>query len=98
MHVDHPANSRQLLSAEALATSQLHRFEPELAGAALSLDVNVHRLITVEAGEEDPVWPRDARDSRHSETFAPLPVHSGNNTRQRCGLQARCPARARMQR
>ena len=46
--------------AEAVATSQLDRLEPELAGVVLSFDVHVRRLIAVEAGEEDPIRPRDA--------------------------------------
>jgi hypothetical protein len=37
MGVDDPANDIQLSGAEAVATSQLDRFEPELAGAVLSL-------------------------------------------------------------
>jgi hypothetical protein len=73
MGVDDPANDIQLSGAEAVAASQFDRFEPELAGAVLSLDVHVRRLIAVEAGEEDPVRPRDALDSWHSEMFAPLP-------------------------
>jgi hypothetical protein len=76
MGVDEPANDIQLSSAEAVAASQLDRFEPKLAGAVLSLDVHVRRLVAVEAGEENPVRPRDALDSWHSEMFAPLPVRS----------------------
>src|SRR5438094_8755944 len=61
----------QLSGAEAVATSQLDRLEPELAGAVLSLDVHVRRLIAVEAGEEEPIGPRDALDSWHCGIFAP---------------------------
>src|SRR5713101_735245 len=70
MDVDDPANDIQLSGVEAVATGQFDRFEPKLAGAVLSLDVHVRRLITVEAGEEDPVRPRDALDSWHSEMSA----------------------------
>jgi hypothetical protein len=48
MRVDEPANDIQFSGIESLATSQLDRFEPELARAVLSLDVHVRRLITVE--------------------------------------------------
>src|SRR3990170_3665273 len=37
---DQPANGIQLSGAEAVAASQLDRFEPELARAVLSLDVH----------------------------------------------------------
>jgi len=57
MDVDDPANDIQLSGVETVATGQFDRFEPKLAGAVLSLDVHVRRLITVEAGEEDPWTP-----------------------------------------
>src|SRR6266542_5420196 len=76
MGVDEPADDVQLSGAEAVATSQLDRLEPELAGAVLSLDVHVRRPIAVEAAEEDPIRPRDALDSWHCGLFAPLPIRS----------------------
>src|SRR5436309_1329518 len=76
MGVDEPADDVQLSGAEAVATSQLDRLEPELAGAVLSLDVHVRGLIAVEAGEEDSIGPRDALDSWHCRIFAPLPIRS----------------------
>ena len=82
MGVDDPANHIQLSGVEAVATSQLDRFEPELARAVLSLDVHVRRLIAVKAGEEDPVRPRNALDSWHSDVLAPLRAHPPNRTWQ----------------
>src|SRR3989304_1862083 len=82
MGVDDPTNHIQFSGVEAVATGQFDRFEPELARAVLSLDVHVRRLIAVEAGEEDPVRPRDALDSWHSDIFAPLRAHPSNSTRQ----------------
>jgi len=80
--VDDPANHIQLSRSEAVATGQLDRFEPELARAVLSLDVHVLRLIAVEAGEENPVQPRNALDPWHSDILAPLHAHPSNSTRQ----------------
>jgi hypothetical protein len=82
MGVDDPANHIQLSGVEAVATGQLDRFEPELARAVLSLDVHVRRLIAVEAGEENPVRPRNALDSWHSDILAPLRAHPSNSTPQ----------------
>jgi len=81
MGVDDPTNHIQFSGVEAVATGQFDRFEPELARAVLSLDVHVRRLIAVEAGEEDPVRPRNALDSWHSDISAPLRAHPGNSTR-----------------
>ena len=74
MGVDDPANGIQLSGTEAVAASQLDRFEPELAGAVLSL--HVHGLVAVEAGEEHAVRPGDVRDPWHSGLFAALLVRS----------------------
>jgi hypothetical protein len=57
MGVDDTANDIQISGAEAVATSQLDRVEPELAGPVLSLDVHVRRLITVEAGKKTRYGP-----------------------------------------
>jgi hypothetical protein len=35
--------------------------------------MHVRRFIAVEAREEEPIRPRDALDSRHSETSSPPP-------------------------
>jgi hypothetical protein len=72
MRVDEPANSIQLGSAKAVAPSELDRGEPELARRVLSLDMRVWRLVAVEAGEEDPIRPRDALDPGHSAVVAPF--------------------------
>jgi hypothetical protein len=76
MCVDEPANDIQFSSAEAVAASYLDRFDPELAGAVLSFDVHVCRLVAVEAGEENSVRPRDALDPWHSGMSAPFPFAS----------------------
>jgi hypothetical protein len=70
---DDSANHAQFVGIEAVTPGQLDRFEPELAGAVLSLDVHVRRFIAVETREEEPIRPRHAPDSWHSETsFPPL--------------------------
>jgi hypothetical protein len=71
---DDSANHVQFVGAEAVTPRQLDRFEPELAGAAPSLDVHVRRFIAVEAREEESIRPRDAFDSWHSETSVPPPA------------------------
>jgi hypothetical protein len=70
---DDSANHVQFVGAETVAPSQLDRFEPELAGAALALHVDVRRFIAVKAREEEPIRPRDALDSWHSGKSFPLP-------------------------
>src|SRR3989442_1479558 len=70
---DDSANRVQFVGAEAVTSGQLDRFEPELAGTALSLHVYVRRFIAVEAREEEPIRPRDALDSWHSETSPLVP-------------------------
>lgn len=61
-----PTNGIQLSSAKTVAACQLDRIEPKLAGAVLSLDVHVRRLVTVEAGEEEPIRPGDVLNPWHS--------------------------------
>ena len=61
-----PTNGIQLSSAKTMAACQLDRFEPKFAGAVLSLDMHVRRLVAVEAGEEKPIRPGDALDPWHS--------------------------------
>src|SRR5712692_7549324 len=88
---DGSANHTQFVGAKPVAPSQRDRFEPELAGAVLALDMNVCRFIAVEAGEEEPVRPRDPLDSRHSGTSFPLTVNpaSTNSTREIHGARCR---------
>jgi hypothetical protein len=60
-----PPEQVQLTGVEAVAARKAKRFQPELAGAAVTLHVNVRRLAAVEAREEEPVRPRNPSDSRH---------------------------------
>lgn len=60
------ANHGKLVRAEAVIPGQCERLKPELACLALVLNVNVRRLIAIEAGKKQPIWPRDVLDSRHS--------------------------------
>ncbi len=55
---DEAANPAQLSGTETLAASESERLEPELAGLLLPLHMKMWRLATVEAREEEPVWPR----------------------------------------
>jgi hypothetical protein len=48
-----------------MTRGEVHRLQPELADHLLSLRVNVPRLGTVEAVEEEAVRPRDVLDSGH---------------------------------
>jgi hypothetical protein len=59
MGTDQTPDGIQFPSAETVAASEFDRLQPELAGAPLSLDVHVCRLVAVEAGEEESVRPRD---------------------------------------
>jgi hypothetical protein len=67
----------QLPGREAVVCRQFDRVKPEFASSlfASSLfapDVYVHRLITIEAVEEEPVRSRDVFDSRHSPALPPF--------------------------
>jgi hypothetical protein len=50
---------------ETEVLSKLNRFEPELADHFLTFDVNMHRLIAVEAIEEKTVRTGNPFDSGH---------------------------------
>src|SRR5256885_1251709 len=89
---DDSANRVQFVGAEAVTSGQLDRFEPELAGTALSLHVYVRRFIAVEAREEEPIRPRDALDQARTRAQRPqsLPEPRGGGTPSR-----RCTPRGR---
>ena len=55
MDLDYSANHIQLSGPEAMIAGKPKWLEPELAGPVLALDMNVRWLITVEAGEEEPI-------------------------------------------
>jgi hypothetical protein len=54
-----------------MAPGDPQRLEPEFAGFVLPLDVNMRRLATVEAGEEETVRPGYFFDSRHADYRVP---------------------------
>ena len=66
MSVDETANHVELVRTEAVIPGERERLKPELARLVLAFDVNVRGFVAVEAGEEEPVWPQDVLDSRHS--------------------------------
>jgi hypothetical protein len=71
MDLDHSPDHIQLSGPEAVITGKPKWLEPEFAGPALALDMNMRWLITVEAREEEPIRPRKTMDSRHSEPSLP---------------------------
>jgi hypothetical protein len=62
----------QLPGREAVVCRQFDRVKPEFASSLFTPDVYVHRLITIEAVEEEPVRSRDVFDSRHSPALPPF--------------------------
>jgi hypothetical protein len=66
-----PANPAQFSRVEAMAPGDPQRLEPEFAGFVLPLDVNMRRLATVEASEEEAVRPGYPSDSWHSNYRVP---------------------------
>src|SRR5712664_1832286 len=60
------ADPSQLVCGKPMVPREHQRFQPELAGASVSLHVNMGRLVAVEAGEEEPIRSSDATDSWHS--------------------------------
>jgi hypothetical protein len=75
MGPDETANQVQLSGTKAMAAAKLKWFEPKLAGLVLPFHMNVRRLAAVEAGEEEPIRPRNTSDSRHSKTALPPETH-----------------------
>jgi hypothetical protein len=66
MRPDNTLNHIQLMSVEAVTARKPERFEPKLARLALTLDVDVRRLIAIEAREEEPIRSWDSPDPWHS--------------------------------
>ena len=66
MSPEESPNHVQLSGTKAMAASQPKRLEPEFGGPLLTLDMNVGRLIAVETREEEPIWPGNIFNSRHS--------------------------------
>jgi hypothetical protein len=55
----------QLSRAEAMIPCQGHRRQPELRLVPVASYVDVHRLVTVETVEEEPIRARDTWNLRH---------------------------------
>ncbi len=71
-----PANQVQLSRPEPVVTGKVEGFKPEFAGHVLPLDVNVRRLIAVEACEEESIATADTADLWHSGPPPPrIPPH-----------------------
>lgn len=63
---DNAANRVDLPAIEAMVTGERQGIEPELARCPIAPNVNVHRLVAVQAEEKQPVWARNPRYRRHS--------------------------------
>lgn len=50
---------------KAIISGKLNRLQPELAYHFLTLHVDVHRFITIEAVKEKPVWAWKVANGRH---------------------------------
>jgi hypothetical protein len=51
---------------ETVIHGKRQRFDPELAGIALTLNVHVHGLVAIETEEEQPVRSWNSLDPWHS--------------------------------
>ncbi len=65
MGPNEPPEQIQLTGVETVAARKAKRLQPELAGAAVTLHVNVRRLTAVEAREEESAWPGNPSDPWH---------------------------------
>jgi hypothetical protein len=63
--VNQSSDSVQIPRREPTTAGELHRLKPEFAGCVVPFDVDVWRLVAVEAEEEEPVRTREVLDSRH---------------------------------
>ena len=52
---------------EAVVAGEFNRLQPELTYYSLTLDVNMHRFVTVEAIEKEPVGAGNILDRGHGE-------------------------------
>jgi hypothetical protein len=60
---DQAPNVIQFAWAEPMIPSKRHRRQPELGLLPVAPDVDVHRFGAIETVEEEPVRPRNSRDS-----------------------------------
>ena len=60
--VDEPANHVEFVRTETVIPGERERLKPEFARLVLALDVSVGWFVAIEAGEEEPIWPRDVLD------------------------------------
>jgi hypothetical protein len=58
-------NPVQLLWRKAMVSAQCDRLEPELAGHSAPLDVDMHRLITIETIEKETIRAGNILDRWH---------------------------------
>lgn len=65
IRLDEVPNPIQFRFWEAMISSELDRLEPELTYHFLTLRVNMHRLVAVEAVEEKPVRAGKTFECRH---------------------------------
>jgi hypothetical protein len=71
------------MRAEAMASGELNRLEPELTCVVLAFNVNVRRFIAIETREKEPVWTGDAFDTRHTARCAPYAIASNDAAMRR---------------
>ena len=62
------------MGREAMVRCQRDRLQPELAGRAVASGMYVHRLVTVEAVEEEAEWPGDVVNRWHWSTKGKIVV------------------------
>src|SRR5438874_4439440 len=83
------ADPSQLVCCKPMVPREHQRAQPELAGAAVSLHVDVGRLVAIEAREEELIRSWDATDAWHSGApTLPSRCHPGISSRaaNRLGL------------
>ena len=62
---NNPSNDVKLSGREAAVGTQSDGFEPEFACHSFSADMDMLRLIAIEAVEEYPIWPGNILNPRH---------------------------------
>jgi 4'-phosphopantetheinyl transferase EntD len=62
---NHTADDIQVSSAKTIVIRKSERLEPKLAGVVIAFNMDMRRLVAIEAHEEKPVWPRNIADSWH---------------------------------
>ncbi len=55
----------EFFRCKTLILRQYNGIQPKLAKHIISLNVNMHLLITIKAIEEKSIWSRDFLDRRH---------------------------------